>query len=113
MIHLHFFGLGDVLRRFELEQLTGLSLMGFRPVTLDGLVLWSHNVAIQHHWDSESIQRDVLNLWLDKAEEISSWKHRLRHSPEEITLLAGIGDERTWRRHWEFMLRQTSLNGDC
>ena len=111
MIHLHFFGLGDVLRRFELEQLTGLTLMGFRPVTLDGLVLWSHHVATQHHWDSETVQKDVCNLWLEKAEEISVWRQRLQHSSDEMTLLAGIGDERTWRQHWESMLRQTPLNG--
>ena len=111
MIHLHFFGLGDVLRRFELEQLTGLTLMGFRPVTLDGLVLWSHHVSTQYNWDSETVQRDVCNLWLAKAEEISVWKQRLQHSPDEMALLAGIGDERTWRQHWESMLRQTPLNG--
>ena len=41
MILLHFFGLGDVLRRFELEQITGLTIMGFRPLSLDELMHWS------------------------------------------------------------------------
>ena len=53
MILLHFFGLGDVLRRFELEQLTGLNLMGFRPVALDDLVIWSQRVADQQRWDAD------------------------------------------------------------
>ncbi len=35
MILLHFFGLGDLLHRFELEQITGLIIMGFRPLSLD------------------------------------------------------------------------------
>ena len=69
MILLHFFGLGDVLRRFELEQLTGLNLMGFRPIALDELVIWSQRVADQQRWDAERIHHDVLNLWIDQAEE--------------------------------------------
>ena len=60
MILLHFFGLGDVLRRFELEQLTGLNLMGFRPLNLDDLVIWSQEVALQHQWDADRIHHDVL-----------------------------------------------------
>ena len=107
MILLHFFGLGDLLRRFELEQLTGLHLMGFRPITLDDLVLWSQRVADQQHWDSDSVSQDVLNLWVSQADEINAWKHLLQSSPNNIELLAGIGDERSWQQHWEGMLRQT------
>ena len=107
MILLHFFGLGDVLRRFELEQLTGLNLMGFRPLNLDDLVIWSQKVAKQQHWDADRIHNDVLQLWINQAEEIDEWKVRLKHSPGEVELLAGIGDERSWQRHWESLLRQT------
>ena len=107
MILLHFFGLGDVLRRFELEQLTGLNLMGFRPLALDDLVIWSQRVADQQRWDAERLHHDVLNLWIEQAEEIGVWKQRLQQSPHNVELLAGIGDERTWQQHWECMLRQT------
>ena len=107
MILLHFFGLGNVLRRFELEQITGLNLMGFRPLTLDELMIWSQQVASQHHWDIDQIQNDVLNLWIDQANEIRMWKQRLQQSPDEVELLAGIGDEHGWQSHWEEMLRQT------
>ena len=65
MIFLHFFGLGDVLRRFELEQITGLSITEFRPFSLNRLMHWSQNMAEQHHWDGEAIRQDVMNTWLD------------------------------------------------
>ena len=64
MILLHFFGLGEVLRRFELEQITGLTIMGFRPLSLDELMRWSQNMADQHHWDGEAISHDVMSTWL-------------------------------------------------
>jgi len=111
MILIHFFGLGHVLRRFELEQLTGLNLMGFRPLNLDDLVIWSEGVAQQQHWDADRIHNDVLQLWINQAEEIDEWKVRLKHSPGEVELLAGIGDERSWQRHWESLLRQTPRGG--
>ena len=111
MILLHFFGLGDVLRRFELEQITGLTIMGFRPLSLDELMHWSQNMADQHHWDGEAIRHDVMSTWLDQAEDITRWRHRLDQAPAEVELLAGIGDQRTWRDHWEGMLRQTPRAG--
>ena len=111
MILLHFFGLGDVLRRFELEQLTGLNLMGFRPITLDDLVIWSQGVAHQQHWDADRIHHDVLQLWINQAEEIDEWRVRLKQSPANVELLAGIGDDRCWQQHWEGMLRQTPWGG--
>ncbi len=111
MILLHFFGLGDVLRRFELEQLTGLNLMGFRPLNLDDLVIWSQEVALQHQWDADRIHQDVLRLWINQADDISAWKLRLQHSPGEVELLAGIGDEQSWQRHWERLLRKTPRGG--
>ena len=111
MILLHFFGFGDVLRRFELAQITGLTIMGFRPLTLDGLMQWSQNIANQQDWDVEAIHQDVMGTWLDQAEDITRWRHRLDQAPAEVELLAGIGDQHTWRDHWEGLLRQTPRAG--
>ena len=90
MIFLHFFGLGDVLHRFESEQITG-----FRPLSLDGLMHWSQNMADRHHWDGEAIRQDVMSTWLDQAEDITRWRHCLNQAPAEVELLAGIGDQHT------------------
>ena len=111
MIFLHFFGLGDVLRRFELEQITGLSITGFRPLSLDGLMHWSQNMADQHDWDGEAIRQDVMSTWLDQAEDITRWRQCLNQAPAEVELLAGIGDQHTWRDDWEGLLRQTPRAG--
>ena len=111
MILLHIFGLGDVLRRFELEQITGLKLMGFRPLSLDELMHWSQHIADQQNWDVDSIRQDVISIWLDQAEDITCWRQRLDRAPAEVELLAGIGDQNTWRDHWEGMLRQTPRAG--
>ncbi|WP_226400188.1 hypothetical protein [Synechococcus sp. MU1643] len=84
MIYLHLFGLGDVLRRFELKQITGLSITGFRPLSLDGLMHWSQNMAEQHHWDGEAIRQDVMSTWLDQAEDITRWRHCSNQAPAEV-----------------------------
>lgn len=111
MILLHFFGLGDVLRRYELEQITGLAIQGFRPLSLDELMHWSQNMADQHQWNGEAIRHDVLSTWLDQAEDITRWRNCLSQAPAEVELLAGIGDQHTWRDHWEGLLRQTPRAG--
>ena len=72
---------------------------------------WSQNTADQHHWDGEAIRHDVMSTWLDQAEDITRWRHRLCQAPAEVELLAGIGDQHTWRDHWEGMLSQTPHAG--
>ena len=111
MILLHFFGLGDVLRRFELEQITGLTIMGFRPLSLDELMQWSQLIGDQQQWDVDAIRQDVMSTWMAQAEDISRWRQRLDQAPAEVELLAGIGDQSTWRDHWEGLLRQTPRAG--
>lgn len=111
MILLHFFGLGDILRRYELEQITGLAIMGFRPLSLDELMQWSQHIADQQHWDVDAIRQDVMSTWLDQAEDITHWRQRLHQAPAEVELLAGIGDQHNWGDHWEGMLRQTPRAG--
>jgi hypothetical protein len=52
-----------------------------------------------------------MSTWLDQAEDITHWRNRLDQAPAEVELLAGIGDQHTWRDHWEGMLRQTPRAG--
>ena len=111
MIFLHFFGLGDLLRRFVLGQITGLTITGFRPLSLNKLMHWSQNTAYQHHWDGKAIRQDVMSNWLDQAEDITSLRHCLNLAPAEVELLADIGDQHTWRDHCEGLLRQTPRAG--
>ena len=111
MVFHYFFGLGDFLCRFELEQITGLTITGVRPLSLDGLMHWSQNMADQHNMDGEAIGKDVMSTWLDQAEDITRWRHCLTQAPAEVELLAGIGDQHTWRDHWEGLLRQTTRAG--
>ena len=105
MVFLHFFGLGDALRRFELEQLTGLVVAGFRPLALDDLLVWSDRVAQQQHWDVDPLQRTVMASWLDRAEQIRLWQHQLSDGPEQLEVVAALGSHGDWQRHWDTMLR--------
>lgn len=105
MVFLHFFGFGDCLRLFELEQQTGLVLHGFRPLQLDGLLQWSQRVAIQRHWDCEQLQQQVMSLWMEQAEQVRAWQAGLSHLPHDQVLVAGLGSQGDWSRHWEHLLR--------
>ena len=105
MVFLHFFGFGNTLRQFELEQFTGLTVAGFRPLVLDDLLVWSQHVADQHHWDVEHLQQTVIQSWMDRADQISTWQKQLTACPEDVALVAGLGSQGDWGRHWESMLR--------
>ena len=71
---LHFFGFGDALRSFELEQQTGLCIRGFRPLQLDGLLYWTQRVARQQHWDHDALQHQVMRLWMERSDQIGRWQ---------------------------------------
>ena len=105
MVFLHFFGMGDPLRRFELEQHTGLCIAGFRPLALDAILDWSGRVAQQQHWDAASIQQMVISAWVDQAAQIQRWQYDLTGEPEQMELVAGLGSRGDWQRHWNAMLR--------
>ena len=105
LVFLHFFGFADSLRLFELEQTTGLCLRGFRPLQLDALLLWSQRVAWQHHWDREALQRQVMQTWMERADQIVRWQAGLQRLPDDQLLVAALGSHGDWRRHWEWMLR--------
>ena len=105
LVFLHFFGLGDSLRRFELEQLTGLVVTGFRPLVLDELLIWSDQVAQQQCWELEPLQRTVMACWLDRAQQIHHWQQQLASGPEQWQVVAALGSRADWQRHWNTMLR--------
>ncbi|MFM1899564.1 MAG: hypothetical protein EBZ29_00120 [Synechococcaceae bacterium WB9_4xC_028] len=105
MVFLHFFGFGDSLRLFELEQETGLLLKGFRPIQLDALLQWTQWMAVQQHWDADRLQGHVMALWMEKAEQITSWQAGLQRLPREQLLVVGLGSHGDWQRHWERLLR--------
>lgn len=102
---LHFFGFADSLRLFELEQNTDLYLRGFRPLQLDALLQWSQRVAGQQHWDREDLQQQVMQVWMERADQIARWQAGLRRLPDDQVLVAALGSHGDWRRHWERMLR--------
>ena len=70
MVHLHFFGFGDPLCRFSLEQRTGLFVAGFRPLVLDELLAWSQWVARHQHWEIEPLQQMVVHRWMEQDDQI-------------------------------------------
>ena len=105
VVFLHFFGFGDSLRLFELEQQTGLWVRGFRPLQLDGLLQWSQRVASSQHWDCDALQHQVMGLWMERADQICRWQVGLQTLPQEQVLVAGLGSHGDWSRHWERMLQ--------
>ena len=53
----------------------------------------------------EAIQRTVLDVWIERAEQIRQWQLCLRHEPADRRLVAGLGTQRDWSRRCESMLR--------
>lgn len=117
---LQFCGLSDPLQLFYLEQRshgsevgseseanasTGPAFAGFRPFQLDDLLGWAMDTARGRHWDSEQIQRTVLDVWMDRADVIRQWQLRLRLEPSDRLLVAALGTERDWSRRCEALLQ--------
>ena len=107
---LQFCGLSDPLQLFYLEQrsngsASGPAFAGFRPFQLDDLLGWGHEIARQRRWDSEQIQRTVLDVWMERADLIRQWQMRLRLEPADRLLVAALGSRQDWRRRCETLLQ--------
>ena len=109
---LQFCGLSDPLQLFYLEQRSvsdtveqGPAFAGFRPFQLDDLLGWALETARQRHWDSEQIQRTVLDVWIDRADVIRQWQARLRVEPSDRLLVAALGSRGDWRQRCEALLQ--------
>lgn len=113
-----FWGLSDPLHLFYLEQHSapagpedgpaaalGPAFAGFRPFTLDALLGWALDTARQRSWDLELIQRTVLDVWIERAEQIRQWQLCLRQEPADRRLVAGLGTQGDWSRRCESLLR--------
>jgi hypothetical protein len=110
---LQFCGLSDPLQLFYLEQRSaaavvepeqGPAFAGFRPFQLDDLLAWSLETARRRGWDSEQIQRTVLDVWIDRADVIRQWQARLRVEPSDRLLVAALGSRGDWRQRCEALL---------
>lgn len=110
---LQFCGFSDPLQLFYLEQRgggidsagSGPAFAGFRPFQLDDLLGWALDTARQRHWDSDQIQRTVLDVWMERADVIRQWQIRLRLEPADRLLVAALGSRQDWRRRCETLLQ--------
>jgi hypothetical protein len=105
-------GLSDPLQLFYLEQrsnrsdvaIAGPAFGGFRPFQLDDLLAWALETARGRDWDSEAIQRTVLDVWMERADLIRQWQLRLREEPGDRRVVAGLGTQRDWEQRCEALL---------
>ena len=110
---LQFCGFSDPLQLFYLEQRSsapqhsdsGPVFAGFRPFQLDDLLGWALDTAHQRQWDSDQIQRTVLDAWMERADLIRQWQLRLRLEPADRLLVAALGSRRDWRQRCETLLQ--------
>lgn len=108
-----FCGFSDPLQLFYLEQRSGTAdpskigpvFAGFRPFQLDDLLGWALDTARQRHWDSDQIQRTVLDAWMERADVIRQWQQRLRLEPADRLLVAALGSRQDWRARCETLLQ--------
>jgi hypothetical protein len=108
---LQFCGFSDPLQLFYLEQRSGTDrdglpvFAGFRPFQLDDLLGWATDTARVRQWDSDQIQRTVLDVWMERADVIHQWQIRLRLEPADRLLVAALGSRQDWRRRCETLLQ--------
>ena len=102
---LQFCGLSEPLQVFYLEQAAGPAFAGFRPFSLDGLLLWAQATALQRQWDGDALHRAVMQAWLDRADLILQWQLRLRDEPADRLLVAGLGTPHDWEQRCETLLK--------
>lgn len=110
---LQFCGLSDPLQLFYLEQRSlaslddpqaGPAFGGFRPFQLDDLLGWALDTACQRRWNSDLIERTVLDVWMERADVIRQWQRRLKLEPSDRLLVAALGSGQDWGRRYESLL---------
>lgn len=110
---LQFCGFSDPLQLFYLEQRSGAAepsttgpvFAGFRPFQLDDLLGWALETARARQWDSDQIQRTVLDAWMDRADVIRQWQQRLQLEPADRLLVTALGSRQDWRQRCETLLQ--------
>lgn len=110
---LQFCGFSDPLQLFYLEQRSGAAepsttgpvFAGFRPFQLDDLLGWALETARARQWDSDQIQRTVLDAWMDRADVIRQWQQRLQLEPADRRLVTALGSRQDWRQRCETLLQ--------
>ena len=62
------------------------------------------NVSINRGWRVGKVVETVINFWMNNADSIQYWNSRLKDAGEENLLVARVGDIKSLRQSFEFLL---------
>lgn len=105
-----FVGIAPVLsffthqQKFQHQPRRGAEYLGTYQCTLDALLDSVEQVPLRRGWHLDGVVDSVIHFWLNNAEQIQHWKHRLQDAGAENLLVARIADAEALRIEFESLL---------
>lgn len=103
-------GIAPVLAFFNHQQVIqqhhylGAEYLGAYRCTLDAFIASIESMPMRHQWNLDRVVDTMIKFWLDNAEQVDHWKHRLKDAGPQNLLVARVADLDTLRVEFELLL---------
>jgi plasmid maintenance system antidote protein VapI len=92
-------------RQFDNQQKRAQYLATHR-CTLDAFLDSAKIVSPEQGWQLDRVVDTIINFWLNNADQVRHWRHRLEDAGKENLLVGRVADFEALKSEFEFLLRQ-------
>lgn len=104
-------GVSPVLQFFNQQQeimqqqsRMGVEYLGSHQCTLDAVLSLAETAAPRRGWPVDRVVDTVIQFWLQNADRIHYWKHRLEDAGNQNLLVARLADFQALKAEFELLL---------
>lgn len=101
-------GVSSILSFFNHQQASqrqaGAEYLGAYQCTLDAFIESVESTPMRHNWNLDQVVDTVIKFWLNNAEQVYHWKHRLKDAGAQNLLVARVADLDALRAEFESLL---------
>lgn len=105
-------GVSPLLYLFDLQQSQteshehlAIEYVGANRCTLDATLQAVEPTVSKRGWDWDSLRRTAIDAWMQKADSIRYWKHRLDDAGQQDVLLVRVAESGDFRQVLETLMR--------
>jgi plasmid maintenance system antidote protein VapI len=98
---LYFFNQQQELSNQNLQ--TGVEYVPSYHCTLDALLQSVEEVSPKHAWALDEVVDTVVDFWINNADTIRHWKHRLEDTQGQSLLVSRVANIQALKHEFEFL----------
>ncbi|MBW4651943.1 MAG: hypothetical protein KME20_02630 [Kaiparowitsia implicata GSE-PSE-MK54-09C] len=88
----------------EAQRLSGAEYLATHRCTLDAFLESAETVVPERGWNLDRVVDDVIEFWLNNAEQVNHWKQRLQDAGADTLLIGRLGDYKAMQIEFESLL---------